>query len=63
MGAAPKRQNPKPPPAAPDLTDEVIRAAAEAEARRLQTGRTRRSTFLGSLGPSSPTRGSLLGGS
>lgn len=40
---------PKPPGPAPDLTDQVVRAAAEAEAKRLQVGRTRKSTFLGGL--------------
>lgn len=37
------------PGAAPDLTDDVIRAAAEAEAKRIGLGRTRKNSFLGGL--------------
>lgn len=45
MGGADKPKKLKPPPPAPDLTDEVIRAAQRAEELRLGTGRTRQSTF------------------
>lgn len=34
-----------PPPQAPDLTDQMVRAAQRAEAMKLKTGRTRASTF------------------
>lgn len=50
MGAAPKIDLPKPPPPPPDLTDDVVRAAMEAERRRTQTGRTRQSMFSTILG-------------
>lgn len=43
----------------PDMTDEVVRANRDAEARRLGFGRTRRSTF-GSI-PTKPTT-NILGG-
>lgn len=36
---------PDTPPPAPDLTDQMVRAAQRAEAMKLRTGRTRASTF------------------
>lgn len=52
---------PKEPGPAPDLTDEVVQAAARAESKRLQVGRTRKSTFLTPMDAGN-ARKTLLGG-
>lgn len=64
LGGLPKL--PAAPGPAPDLTDEVVQAAARSERMKTRIGQNRRSTFLtGAMGDSSAPnlgRKSLLGG-
>lgn len=53
-----QRMKPKPPPRAPDLTDEAVQAAARQA--RQQVGRNRASTFLST--PGSGSKSTILGG-